>query len=147
MTVPWPFLFFSGSRHESDLHEKFSCDGILAVPVFSGLRRFSGQHETLSTDGTLAVPAEGLFATPADGLLGLLDCEGAALLARLGACRSLRTRSIVLASVWTLRSLVASQTILSHTVVSSPVTMTCLHLTFFPSLHWCLILVFWVHLL
>ena len=36
---------------------------------------------------------------------------------------------------------------LSYTIMSSPVTVTCSHMTFSPRLHWCPFLVFRVHAL
>ena len=44
-------------------------------------------------------------------------------------------------------SLAVLLTTLSHTVVSSLVTVTCSHMTFSPRLHWCPLLVFRVHAL
>ena len=90
--VPWPILFFSGSRRSSDLHETFSGDGTLAFPVFAGSLRCSDQHETFSGDGILAVPVDSGSRRRSDqhGLRGRRRSS------RGQACAGLKTRGVVL---------------------------------------------------
>ena len=77
--VPWPFLFF------------LAC-GVALISTRRSLMTVPWPFLLLLARGAALISTVSPLLLVSSPLLGLLDCGGAALLARLEACRSLRTR-------------------------------------------------------